>query len=198
MCGVGLCVGLCVACRGDVCVSSCLAPKTLPCVRSKRSCVHFQNARVTKDTGVSNVHTRAFRTSHGSVSLFSCLPLSSSRVSLFLSPLVCVVVCVVCLCGVVWCCVVLVLCCCVVVLLCCCVVVLCVVCCVCVGVCSCVWGVFVCCSVVLCGVGVVVKLGTREKAPCVDSKRLRVYVQDVSVCTGNRPACVEEHKLLSM
>ena len=62
MCGVGLCVGLCVVCRGDVCVSSCLAPKVLPCVRSKRSRVHFQDARVTKDTGVSNVHTRAFST----------------------------------------------------------------------------------------------------------------------------------------
>ena len=42
----------------------------------------------------------------------------------------------------------------------------------------------------------VVKLGTREKAPCVDSKRLRVYVQDASVCTGNRPACVEHAGLL--
>ena len=27
--------------------------------------------------------------------------------------------------------------------------------------------------------------------PCEDSKRLRVYVQDISVCTGNRPACVQ-------
>ena len=43
-------------------VSSCLALKTLPCVRSKRSHVYFQNARVTKDTGVLNVHTRAFST----------------------------------------------------------------------------------------------------------------------------------------
>ena len=27
--------------------------------------------------------------------------------------------------------------------------------------------------------------------PCVHSKRLRVYVQDVSVCYGNTPACVQ-------
>ena len=38
---------------------------------------------------------------------------------------------------------------------------------------------------VWCSVWCVVKLGTREEAPCVDSKRLRVYVQDASVCTGN-------------
>ena len=42
----------------------------------------------------------------------------------------------------------------------------------------------------------VVKLGTREKAPCVDSKRLGVYVQDASVRSGNRPACVEHAGLL--
>ena len=56
------CAELCVVRRGDVCVSSCLAPKTLPCVRSKRSRVYLQNARVTKDTGVLNAHTRTFST----------------------------------------------------------------------------------------------------------------------------------------
>ena len=59
---------------------------------------------------------------------------------------------------------------------------------------------FVCVHVV-CGVGVVcvgacgvvwcvVKLGTRKTSLCVRSKDLRVYGQDVSVCTGNRPACL--------
>ena len=58
----------------------------------------------------------------------------------------------------------------------------------------CVWCGGACGVVVrVCGV---VKLGTREKAPCVDSKRLRVYVQDVSVCTSKRPACVEHAGLL--
>ena len=43
-----------------------------------------------------------------------------------------------------------------------------------------VWFVSACaCGVVVRVVWCVVKLGTREKAPCVDSKRLRVYVQDV-------------------
>ena len=91
---VCVCVGW--ACCGDVCVSSCLAPKTLPCVRSKRSRVYFQNARVTKDTGVLNVHTRAFSTyTRERLSLlfsrlsplvspsrfFSCLSLSFSSLS---------------------------------------------------------------------------------------------------------------------
>ena len=31
----------------------------------------------------------------------------------------------------------------------------------------------------------------RKTCPCVDSKRLRVCVQDASVCTGKTPACVE-------
>ena len=82
MCGVGLCVGLCVVCRGDVCVSSCLAPKTLPCVRSKRSRVHFQNARVTKDTGVLNrTHESVFNVYTG-----ASLSLLFSRLSPLVSP----------------------------------------------------------------------------------------------------------------
>ena len=39
--------------------------------------------------------------------------------------------------------------------------------------------------VVLCVV-LCVKLGTRNTLPCVRSKRLRLYGQDVSVCTGTR------------
>ena len=54
----------------------------------------------------------------------------------------------------------------------------------------------VCVHVVLClcGVGVVCvhvvlcEAWHAEKPPCVRSKRLRVYGQDVSVCTSNRPA----------
>ena len=77
-----------------------------------------------------------------------------------------VVLCVLLLvCGVVWCCVV--LCGCGVV---CVVVVVCVVCC-----CGCI------CCVVLCGV---VRLGMRKTPLCADAKRLRVCVQDASVCTG--------------
>ena len=34
----------------------------------------------------------------------------------------------------------------------------------------------------------VVRLGMRKTSPCVDSKRLRVCVQDASVCTGQTPA----------
>ena len=58
--------------------------------------------------------------------------------------------------------------------------------------------VVVCCAVSLCvgvgaGVGVqcmcVWRGLVRGKPLCVDSKRLRVYVQDVSVCTGKTPAC---------
>ena len=85
------CACLCV-CVESVCgmgVSSCLALKTLPCVRSKRSHVYFQNARITKDTGVLNVHTRAFSTyTREHLSLFfsrlSPLVSLSSRVSLSL------------------------------------------------------------------------------------------------------------------
>ena len=93
MCGAGLCVGLCVVCRGDVCAF-------LLVLHRKRSRVYVQNVPVfTFKTHVTQ-RTRAFRTytrerferTHGSVSLFSsgvsllsCLPLSSSRVSLFLS-----------------------------------------------------------------------------------------------------------------
>ena len=84
----------------------------------------------------------------------------------------------VCACGVVCCvvwCVVLVLCVC------------------CVGcVCVCVWCGGACGVVVWC----VVKLGTRKTPLCVRSKRLRVYGQDVSVCTGNKPACVRHAGLL--
>ena len=51
-----------------------------------------------------------------------------------------------------------------------------------------------CCGVV-CSVGGlwcgVVRLAMRKTPPCVDSKRLRVCVQDASVCTGKTPACVE-------
>ena len=36
--------------------------KTLPCLRSKRSSVYIQNARVLCDTGDLKVHTGAFRT----------------------------------------------------------------------------------------------------------------------------------------
>ena len=56
--------------------------------------------------------------------------------------------------------------------------------------------VLVCCAVSLCvgvgadvgvqcvcGVWCVARLGTRKTPVCVDSKRLRVHVQDVSVCT---------------
>ena len=49
------------------------------------------------------------------------------------------------------------------------------------------------CVVVLCGVVCVVwcvaRLGTQKKPSCVRSK-LRVYVQNVSVCAGTTPACV--------
>ena len=57
-------------------------------------------------------------------------------------------------------------------------------------VCGVVW-----CCVVLCGV---VRLGMRKTPPCVDSKRLRVCVQDASVCTGKTPACVEHRQLLKI
>ena len=82
------CAELCVVCRRDVCVSSCLEPKTLPCARSKRSRVYLQNARVTKDTGVLNEHTRTFsaytreRLSFLLASLFSRASLSLLLVSL--------------------------------------------------------------------------------------------------------------------
>ena len=111
-----------------------------------------------------------------------------------------VVLCVVCTCGVV-CCVYMWLCgvgvVCVHVVLVLCVYMWCCVLCVHVVVwcwcCVCICGVgVVCVHVVLCVVvymWCVVKLGTRKNPPCVRSKRLRVYGQDVSVCTGNRPAC---------
>ena len=38
------------------------------------------------------------------------------------------------------------------------------------------------CCVVVCGVWCVARLGTRKTPSCVESKRLRVYVQEVSVC----------------
>ena len=44
------------------------------------------------------------------------------------------------------------------------------------------------CCVCTCWCWVLVKLGTRKTPLCVRSKRLRVYGQDVSVCTGNGPA----------
>ena len=92
---------------------------------------------------------------------------------------VCVVVCVLCVrVCVLWCvCVLCVLCG---------VSVGCVVCCVfCV---VCLWGVW-CVVFCVCVHVVLVKLGTRKTPLCVRSKRLRVYGQDVSVCTGNRPEC---------
>ena len=57
-----------------------------------------------------------------------------------------------------------------------------------------------CCGVVcsvggvwcgVCGVCGVVRLGMRKNSPCVDSKRIRVCVQDASVCAGKTPACIE-------
>ena len=35
----------------------------------------------------------------------------------------------------------------------------------------------------------VARLNTRTTTPCVDSKRLRVHDQDVSVCNSKTPAC---------
>ena len=52
-------------------------------------------------------------------------------------------------------------------------------------------GVGVCWCVLVC-VGVVWRGLARGKLSlCVDPKRLRVYVQDVSVCTGTTPTCVQ-------
>ena len=49
----------------------------------------------------------------------------------------------------------------------------------------------VCLRVVLCVVVLCVSPCVRSKTPpCVRSKRLRVYVQNVSVCIGTTPACV--------
>ena len=42
------------------------------------------------------------------------------------------------------------------------------------------------CGVVVCGV---VRLGMRKNHPCVDSKRPRVYVQNVTVYAGNTRTC---------
>ena len=50
--------------------------------------------------------------------------------------------------------------------------------------CLCVW-----CCACACGVWCVARLNTRKTSPCVDSKRLRVHDQDVSVCTSKTPAC---------
>ena len=91
VCFVCVVCDMCGVCRGDVCVSSCLAPKALPRVRSKRSRVYLQNARVTKDTGVLNVQTRTFSTYtrerisllFSRLSLFSRVSLSLLLVSLF-------------------------------------------------------------------------------------------------------------------
>ena len=41
--------------------------KTLPCVRSERSRVYFQNARVLCDTGALKPHRERFESTHGSV-----------------------------------------------------------------------------------------------------------------------------------
>ena len=75
---------------------------------------------------------------------------------------------------------------------------------------GCVWRVGCVWLCVVCGVGgvcacglvvrvwCVVKLGTRKTSTCVDSKRLRVYGHDVSVCTGNGPACVQHAGVLAV
>ena len=59
----------------------------------------------------------------------------------------------------------------------------------------CVVCVCVCAWCVLCVRGVcvlcVMRLGTRKNSPCVGSKRLRVYVQNASVCTGKTRACLQ-------
>ena len=49
----------------------------------------------------------------------------------------------------------------------------------------------------VCGVWRVARLGTRKTPVCLDEKRLRVYVQDVSVCTSKTPACVQLSSFLS-
>ena len=96
---------------------------------------------------------------------------------------VCCVLCVVCCVLCVVCCVLCVVCCvlcavcCVLCVVCC---VLCVVCCVLCVVCC------VLCCVVLC---VCVWCVTRFETPCVHSTRLRVYVQNVPVCTGTTRTC---------
>ena len=66
----------------------------------------------------------------------------------------------------------------------------------CVHVVLCVRVCVVVCVCVLCVHVVLVKLGTRKTPLCVRSKRLRVYGQDVSVCTGNRPECLGHSGLL--
>ena len=53
------------------------------------------------------------------------------------------------------------------------------------------WCLVLVCAVVCVVCVCVVRLGMRKTPPCVDSKRLRVCVQDASVCTGKTPACVE-------
>ena len=109
-------------------------------------------------------------------------------VVLFLCVVCCFFVCVhVVSCVVVWCCVYMWCC------------VLCGVVCG-VGVVCVVWVVSVCaCGVVVhvvwCGV-VCGEAWHAENPLCVRSKRLRVYGQDVSVCTGNKPACVRHAGLL--
>ena len=57
--------------------------------------------------------------------------------------------------------------------------------------CRCVWVLVLAlvCDACVCTV-CVARLGTRKNPLCVDSKRLRVHVQDVFVCTGKTPACV--------
>ena len=52
-------VVMCVVCRGDVCVSSSLAPKTLPCVRLKRPCRKGHGRFERTNENVFNVHTGA-------------------------------------------------------------------------------------------------------------------------------------------
>ena len=59
----------------------------------------------------------------------------------------------------------------------------------------CLWGVW-CVVFCVCVHVVLVKLGTRKTPLCVRSKRLRVYGEDVSVCTGNRPECLGHSGLL--
>ena len=99
------CVWLCVVVCGCVCISS-LVLEMLPSVRSKRSRVYFQNARVTSDTDVFegthervlNVNTREYPP------LFSCLSLSLSSSLSSLFSMQCVM-CVCVVCGCCWLCV---------------------------------------------------------------------------------------------
>ena len=49
---------------------------------------------------------------------------------------------------------------------------------------------------VVCVRGVCGAAGHAENLPCAGSKRLRVWVQDASVCTGKTRACVQHARVL--